>query len=218
MSRVRTSRSRRRYQAATEVVELYQRYIARLEREAIRDAIEHHALIASRDSVLLELHCAFDTIKTLRTLGWKARPSGLLQPPVIFRAERDGADLELRFQAAPAQLSAGSLYREVQRAHAFPTKGGLIPDLVIVTTRNGIRRWLLIEVKGGHKRSVADSARAATLDLLAYRRAFAPVLDQQSDAYGLGYAWGAGLSPSLGGDVTLCTPDTLADALTALLT
>jgi hypothetical protein len=88
---------------------------------------------------------------------------------------------------------------------------------VIKTTKDDATRWLLIEVKGGYKCSVADSARAAALDLFGYRRAFAPVLNQQGEAYGLGYVWGEGLRPSLGSDVTLCTPDTLDDALCALI-
>ena len=84
LARVRASRNRKRYQAALDVVELYQRYIARLDRSAIREAIEHHALIASRDSVLLELQCAFDTIRALRALGWASPGAGLLRPPVSF--------------------------------------------------------------------------------------------------------------------------------------
>lgn len=220
ISRVRTGRARLRYQKALEVVELYQRYIARLDRAAIRDAIEHRALITRQDDVLLELHCAFDTIATLRRLGWRAPPSGLfgsgLWPPVIFRAYRNGTRLELLYQATPGELSAGSLYREVQAAHGFSATGGLRPDLVLKTAKDGIVRWLLAEVKSGD-RKVEALARAATYDLLAYRRAFAPVLDQQSVPYGLGYVWGAELRPSLESDVTLCTPDTLPDALEALL-
>ena len=50
-------------------------------------------------------------------------------------------------------------------------------------------------------------------DLFGYRRAFSEVLDRQPPPYGLGYAWGEGLQPSLDSDVTLCTPDTLTDAL-----
>lgn len=217
MSRVRTGRARLRYRKALEVVELYQRYIARLDRDAIRDAVEHRALIASRDSVLLELHCAFDTINTLRRLGWEAPPTGMLWPPVIFRGHRDGTILEVRYQSTPSALSTGSPYRAVQFAHGFPNTGNLRPDLVIKTTNDGTTRWLLIEVKGGYKRTVADSARAAALDLFGYRRAFAPVLDQQDEAYGLGYVWGEGLRPSLDSDVTLCTPDTLREALSALI-
>ena len=105
MSRVRTGRARLRYRKAIEVVELYQRYIARLDRDAIRNAVEHRALIASRDSVLLELHCAFDTIKALRHLGWEAPPTGVLRPPVIFRGHRDDAKVEVFYQATPRALS-----------------------------------------------------------------------------------------------------------------
>lgn len=217
VSRVRTGRARLRYRTALEVVELYQRYIARLDRAAIKDAIERRALLASRDSVLLELHCAFDTIRTLRRLGWEAPPTGLLSPPVIFRGQRDGAKLEVFYQASPSALSAGSRYREVQAVHEFSSRGGLIPDLVIKTTAHSETRWLLVEVKGGEKRTVADSARAAARDLFGYRRAFSAVLDRQTEPYGLGYAWGEGLNPSLDGDVTLCTPDTLSDALSALV-
>ena len=115
MSRVRTGRARLRYRKALEVVELYQRYIARLDREAIRDAVEHRALIASRDSVLLELHCAFDTIRSLRRLGWKTSPSGILWPPVIFRGHRDGSTLEVRYQRTPSALSGQVQGRGVRR-------------------------------------------------------------------------------------------------------
>jgi hypothetical protein len=217
LSRVRTGRARLRYQKALEVVELYQRYIARLDRAAIKDAIERRALLTSRDSVLLELHCAFDTIKTLRHLGWQAPSTGILRPPVIFRGHRANAKIEVFYQASPGALSAGSRYREVQAAHDFSSTGGLIPDLVIKTTANDETRWLLIEVKGGEKRSVADSARLAVRDLFGYRRAFSAVLDRQTEPYGLGYAWGEGLKPSLDSDVTLCTPDTLRDALSVVM-
>ena len=64
---------------------------------------------------------------------------------------------------------------------------------------------------------MADSARAAVRDLFVYRRAFSAVLDRQTEPYGLGYAWGEGLKPSLDGDVTLCTPDTLAEALSVII-
>ena len=64
---------------------------------------------------------------------------------------------------------------------------------------------------------MAKNARAAALDLLAYRRAYAPVLDDQEGPYGLAYAWGRGLKPTTDAEVTVCTPDTLADALAAIL-
>lgn len=217
LARVRGGRNRRRYQAALDVAELYQRYIARLDRSAIRDAVENHALVASRDSVLLELRCAFDTVLALRNLGWMTSPPGLLRPPRILRAHKDGRRLDLYYQHAPAGLSAASHYSEIQHAHNFASASGLIPDLVLQIRAAGTTRWLMIEVKGGPKRGVAETARAAALDLLAYRRAYAPSLDQQSTPYGLGYAWGSGLEPSSTAELTLCTPDTLATALELLL-
>jgi hypothetical protein len=217
LSRVRGGRHRRRYQAALDVVDLYGRFIARLDRPALREAVEQRALLASRDDVLLELECAFDTIRVLREQGWRAPPDALLRPPVIFRGHRDSAEVELFYQHAPPALRNGSRYGAIQRAHDFAGTGGLIPDLVVGLRRGGTTRWLLIEVKGGTKRGVADSARAATLDLLAYRRAFGPALAGQPGPYGLGYAWGAELVPSTESEIALCTPDSLSQALGPLL-
>jgi len=121
--------------------------------------------------------------------------------------------LELYFQRAPHELSRSSRYRDVQGAHAFPYKSALIPDLVLKTESQGGRRWLLIEIKGGEKRGVANSARDATLDLLAYRRAFDHALSGQVGVYGLGYAWGTELYPSVDAEIMLCSPDQLDDAL-----
>jgi hypothetical protein len=220
VSRVRAGRNRKRYQAALDVVELYQRYIARLDPVAVREAVEQRALITRRDPVLLELYCVFDTMRTLRKLGWKSPPPKLigpvLQPAVIFRGTCDGATLQLRYQRTPPALSAGSLYKSIQTDHQFANKGGLIPDLVISVTKGAVKRWLLIEVKG-LERKVESSARAAALDLLGYRRAFSPVLAKQAEPYGLGYVWGSGLTPATDSEITLCTPDTLAEALRELL-
>ena len=69
----------------------------------------------------------------------------------------------------------------------------------------------------GLERKVEYSARAAALDLLGYRRAFSPALANQAEPYGLGYVWGSDLTPAIDSEVTLCTPDTLSEALTALL-
>lgn len=73
-----------------------------------------------------------------------------------------------------------------------------------------------MEVKGV-ERPVEQSARAALLDLLAYRRAFDHVLGQQASVYGLGVAWGAAMQPSVAEEVALCTPDTIPQALAILL-
>lgn len=217
VARVRAGRNRKRYQAALDVLELYSRYIARLDRTAIREAVETHALVASRDSVLLELHCAFDTIRAFRELGWSSAPTTLLHPPHILRCFKDGQQVDLYYQSAPRPLALGSLYSAVQKAHHFENTGGLIPDLVARLKVGPETRWILIEVKGGPKRGVADNARAAALDLLAYRRAYDPVLGKQTTAYGLGYAWGRELEPEPNTEITLCTPDQLAHALATLV-
>jgi hypothetical protein len=116
------------------------------------------------------------------------------------------------FQHTPVELSAGSIYRSVQRAHDFGATGGLVPDLVLRLRGPDESRWLLIEVKGV-ERSVGDSARAAASDLLAYRRAFDPVLRPQTRPYGIGVAWGSHLNPDPTSEIVLCTPDTLPTAL-----
>jgi len=104
--------------------------------------------------------------------------------------------------------SRSAQYRSPLEAHGFyPVSEGV---------KNEIPTWLLIEVKGG-ERTVQQSARAATFDLLPYRTAFAAVLDRQQAPFGLGIAHGAGLPASPTADVMLCTPDTLAAALERFL-
>jgi hypothetical protein len=75
--------------------------------------------------------------------------------------------------------------------------------------------WLLVEVKGGHRR-VEHSARAALLDLLAYRRAFEPALSR-CHHYGLGIAFGAQLKPDPTSEIALATPDSVSAALAGFL-
>ena len=82
---------------------------------AIREAIEHRALVTRRDPVLLELYCVFDAMKTLRQLGWKSPPPSLfgpaVRPPVIFRGVRDGAtnvNASSNVPAVPARTMPGS--------------------------------------------------------------------------------------------------------------
>lgn len=217
LARVRAGRARRRYQRALDVVGLYQRYIARLDRAAIREAIEQHALIAKDDPTLLELECAFGTIRALRAQGWEGGPDRLLEAGTIFSARRGPDRLELHYQVAPPALALGSRYGAVQNAHRFRTRGALRPDLVLrLASGNDQVRWVLIEVKG-RVAGVAEAARAAALDLLGYRRAYDVALSRQPEPYGIGYAWGANLDPSPGSEILLCTPDTLSAALAIAL-
>lgn len=213
VQRVRLGRHSPRYAAAVDVLELRQRYIARLDRHAIRQAVERHALLVRRDSVLFELQATLGVIAALREMGWVTPPDGLLRPPRVFRGRRDGAEVDVWFQHTPHQLSSGSRYRRIQHVHGFAAAGAMLPDLVLRRKDADSVKWLLIEVKMGTVRGVEESARAAVRDLLAYRRAFGPVLTSQPGPYGLGVAWGAEMTPSADGDVVLCTPDTLSSAL-----
>ena len=222
VGRVRAGRNRRRYQSVLDVITLYEKYISQLDRDGIREAVEHRGLVVSNEDVLLELLCAFDTIRSLRDSGWRSLgPPSLVGPArkqaVLFTGIRNGYNVRVTYQATPQDLSMNSLYGDVRRSHGFRSSV-LKPDLVIHVTKGDYSRWLLVEVKGGLASRVSDSAREATLDLLGYRRAFSTVLDKQEpEPYGLGYVWGEGLWPSTDSDVTLCTPDTLPTALELLL-
>jgi hypothetical protein len=215
LSRVRAGRFRRRYQAVLDAFDRHHQLIGVLDRAAIREAVERHGLVARDDPTLFELVCTFAVLNALQGMGWKLDRLRLFQGSLRIAGQRGQDKIEVTYQSTPRPLSAGSLYRDVQRRHALEP-GGLIPDLVIHRTGEGaLDHWLLVEVKGGH-RSVKKSARAAAYDLLAYRMAFSRVLDEIEGPYGLGIAWGAELPAAEDGNMRLCTPDMLPDALEPL--
>jgi hypothetical protein len=215
IARVRSSRRRRQYRFALDVVDLYDRYIRRLDRAALRDAVEHRALVVSDNATLLELLCGFELIKALRCQGWSGRAARIFPQRLIYDAGRDGIRLRLYSQPETLPLSAGSIYGEVQTGHAI-SAGRLRPDYVIRLDRSTDTRWIIIEVKGVD-RTVEESAREAIQNLLAYRRAFDPALSRQEEPYGLGIAWGADLHPAAEGEIRLCTPDQIPAAVETLL-
>jgi hypothetical protein len=213
IARVRTSRRRRSYSPVLATIQAYRELIARLNREAIRSAVENHALVTRDDAVLLELLSVFRAMAALTELGWEGRESSLIGGGAIFSGERGGHTLDLYYQRTPTALSKGSRYGAIQRAHGFSNAGQLRPDLVAeMTAPSGETRWLLIEVKGVEG-PAAGSARAAILDLLAYRQAFDPVLAEQAGIYGVGVAWGQAVQPGPPAEILVCSPDTLRDAL-----
>ena len=215
LARIRSGRHRRRYQVVLDAYDRYRLLAERLDRTTIRNAVETYGLVSRDDPTLFELICTFHTIRALAKLGWRLDRLGLFAGSLRVNGQRDSARLELTYQATPRGLSRGSTYRAIQHAHAI-SPGGLRPDLVIRRYGDRPESWLLIEVKGG-ERTVEHSARAATFDLLAYRTAFAPILDRQQAPFGLGIAYGAELPASPRADVMLCTPDTLAAALERFL-
>jgi hypothetical protein len=214
IARVRTSRSRLRYGHALAVYDLHQHLIARLDRRMLRNVIEETGLLTRSDATLFELSCTFSVLDALVDAGWQTAPLRLFSGGLHLSATRgDDKTLELWYQRTPRELRRGSRYARSLRAHAVPNINDFRPDLVIRNrTRNG-ERWIVIEAKMGERRTVQDSARAATADLLGYRRAFDDVLDAQPEPYGIGIVWGADLAPASTGELILCTPDHIPDAL-----
>jgi hypothetical protein len=215
LMRVRAGRHRRRYQAVIDAFDRYRLLAERLDRETIRNAVESYGLISRDDPTLFELVCTFRTIQALHQLGWRLGRLGLFAGSLRLTGRKDDTALELTYQATPPALSNGSRYRAIQTAHGI-TPGALRPDLVIRSHRGGVRSWLLIEIKGG-ERPVVHSARAAALDLLAYRATYAPALGAQEKPFGLGVAFGADLVPNPTSRIMLCTPERLAEALELFL-
>jgi hypothetical protein len=84
---------------------------------------------------------------------------------------------------------------------------------VLRRTKAGKEKWLIIEAKMGERRSAESSARAALIDLLAYREAFQSTLSPAQSPYGLGIVWGQDLEPATGSDIMLCTPEHIRAAL-----
>ena len=191
ISRIRSGRHRRRYQAVLDAWSVYQDLLGRLDRAAIRAAVENHGLVTRDDPTLFELVATFRVIDSITAAGWTTQPLRLWQGGLQLQAHRDDEQLTPPLSAHPKGLSRGSHYAAVQKAHGLPT-GGLIPDLVLHRPARGDQQWLLVEVKGG-ERAVQQSARAALLDLLAYRRAYEPSLANCA-RYGVGVAFGAELA------------------------
>jgi hypothetical protein len=216
IGRVRSGRAAQRYAPAVDVTLLHLRYLRRLDRSAIRTAIEDFALVASTDDVLLELLALFEVERAFRRDGWSVTLPGLVAGRGrVLDARRHGERVSVYYQRTPEALSSGSRYGEVQVAHQFGHVGTLRPDLILKATRGADTRWVIVEVKG-LQREVQDSAREAIQNLMAYRWAFDATLSGQEGPYGLGVAWGADLTPRAGQDELLCTPDTIPEALRLL--
>jgi hypothetical protein len=192
----------------------YQALLARLDRAAIQAAVENHGLVTRDDPTLFELVTTFGVIDAIKTAGWTPRPMRLWQGALKLDAFRDDETLVLYYQHTPPGLSRGSHYATVQHAHGL-ARAPLRPDLVLHRPERANQQWLLIEAKGGERR-VERSARAAVLDLLAYRRAYDPVLSQ-AHQYGLGVAFGADLAPNADSEIAITTPDHLTSALAPFL-
>lgn len=217
ISRVRMGRHRRAYGGALRAYEVFRSLIAQLDREAVKEAVERRALATRNDGTLFELLCTFELVDALERRGWALERLGLVRGSLRLRGTHQrGGELELWYQRLPPTLSRTSLYASVVARHDLG-HSRLRPDLVLRWAREGgPRKWLLVEAKMGTRRTVADSARRALLDLFGYRRDFNEVLADGTAVYGLGVAWGAELGPASGTEVVLTTPDHLTEALEVL--
>jgi hypothetical protein len=179
LARIESGRMRDRYAL---VVATYRRLVAlvdRIDREAIRIAIEEAGLVTAIDSTLFELHTTFKVVDALNALGWQLRPFYLFRGKVRSHGQQaDGRQIDLSYQTLPVDLGQGSKYRSTLAAHGFRRQADLRPDLVLrwIDT-DGKTRRLLIECKLSVRSGVSYAARQALTDLLAYRQAFEAALN-----------------------------------------
>ena len=216
LSRVRAGRARNRYSVVLEVFDLHEKVIGALDRMALRSLVEGAGLTTGADSTLFELLCTFRIIEVLNELGWETSPIGLFGGELKVDAKREEERLALWYQSAPRGMRDGSQYAAMLKAHGFNRASDLRPDLVLHRKNDQDSRWLVVECKMGTSRGVNESARAALLDLLAYRESFRASLDAAPVPYGLGVAWGEDLAPATGSEIMLCTPDHLLEAISVI--
>jgi hypothetical protein len=213
LTRIASSRTAARYGHVVAAYEKLEALVERLDRTAIRSAIEEVGLVTAQEHVLFELLTLFQSMAALEAHGWKLQPLRLFHGAVHTHGFRgDGRRIDVWYQPAPSPLGM-SRYAGVLTHHGFPQVRELRPDLVVRwQSSSTVHRTLLIECKFS-EHGVAGAARSALLDLLAYRHAFATALADSEPPYGLGVAWGADLAPRLDSEVMLCTPDQLEVAL-----
>ncbi|MEU8361060.1 hypothetical protein AB0C27_34095 [Nonomuraea sp. NPDC048882] len=213
VAQVRSGRHRDRSRAVLRAYDRLVPLVEQVDKVAIREAIEQAGLVTSVESTLFELLVTFRVIDSLQKIGWKMKPFYVFKGKVQSNgAHDDGRQISLWYQSTPPALGAASAYKQVLRAHSFTNVHELRPDLSLHwRDASGQDRWLLIECKLGEQGATA--ARRALVDMLAYRRAFNSALAAAGQPFGLGVAWGAGLTPAVQEEVVLCTPDTLGQAV-----
>jgi hypothetical protein len=204
------------YQEALEVYEQLQRLVERLDRQAIRGAVEQTGLSITDDNCLFELLILFKTLSILSDQGLLIGNFsfvGGVQRTLSIRCKRNYDQLEVWYQRPPGDLSKNSIRTEVLKDHGVKV-GTTRPDGIIRRSNADIAHWVLIECKRYDDPSIG--AREGVTDLLAYRRSFDSELIPSMGTYGIGAVWGADLSP-ITGEIILTTPDKLASALAMAL-
>jgi len=215
VARVRSGRRSHRYSTVLAAHDRLVSLVEQLDRQAIRAAVEHAALVTADEATLFELLTTFSLVDALNEHGWQMRPFSLFQGHVHTHGQRqDGRPIDLWYQSTPQGLLPGSRYIHVLASHGFLRQHELRPDVVMTwTDLHGRHRWLLIECKLSQSMGAAHAARQSLADLLSYRRSFDDALVDAGHPYGLGVAWGADLKPSSSAEVALCTPDKINEAV-----
>jgi hypothetical protein len=215
LARITSGRARVSYSGVVTAYNKLDALVERLDRDAIRSAIEDVGLVTSEEHILFELLTLFRVIAALEKLGWQLQPLGLFRGAVGTRGvSSDGREIELWYQPKAPVLGNLSRYREVLEQHGIRAPHDLRPDFVLRwRSATQAHRTMMIECKLSTTDGVEKTARGALKDLFLYRQAFRDVIEATGEPYGLGVAWGAGLAPRLGQEIMLCTPDKIDDAL-----
>ncbi|RZT84909.1 hypothetical protein EV383_1767 [Pseudonocardia sediminis] len=214
---LRSPRLRRRFSAALDAHAVHQRLISHVDRAAIRDSVERYGFAASSDGTLFEIAVLFALRLQLQVAGFALEPLRLFRGRLRFGGRRGDEQIMGFYQETPSSWRDSSQYRAAQLAHGFAAVHDLRPDVTLRLERAGEpTRWLAIEAKTTEGSvGVPRLARRALTDLLAYRAAFAPVLDDQP-MWGLGVVWGEGLAAAEH-PVGVCTRDCIGEALDRFL-
>jgi hypothetical protein len=172
--------------------------VERLDREAIRAAVEQAGLVTADEGTLFELLTTFAIVDALRMSGWPLQPFHLVEGKIRSQGRRaDGRTIQLWYQSSPRQFIVASRYRHILQQHTFSHQLPLRPDLLLQwKDQQGTVRHLMVECKLSQTRGVGHAARQALVDLLAYRRAFGSALGSVAGPYGLGVAGEKNSSPT----------------------
>ena len=96
---------------------VYQALLTRLDRAAIRAAVENHGLVSRDDATLFELVTTFRVIDAITAAGWTTQPLRLWQGALKLELNVVTRTSSCNYQHTPRGLSKGSHYAAVQRAH-----------------------------------------------------------------------------------------------------
>lgn len=210
--RVKTGRARLRYEPVVRAYERYEHFIRIFEHQAKQETLEDSGLQLTPEDTLFALLTLFNIIDVLNENGWTVDPLGLVEGYVQTTARSaDGRELSLWFRGVRHDV-LGSWGTGLAVA-------GDSPDVSLMwTDPSGAERRLAVrcDLVGATAGQEPNSARV--LDRLRHDDAsFDLASHAASGTYGLGVAWGSGVSADLSAGVTVCTSDRLGTAITSIV-